>query len=256
LVLNNFERQKAAPLKIVNLCEQPFAGSVQFGPLPGFSISAPPDPIQLAAGSRLELPVTVTADQTAAGEFQLPFRLLRADGSVELERKIPIEHLGNRTRIVVKASEDAHVAQRYPTRNWGSQNVLMVDGGEQAMNDKDHALALLKFQLDIPGTPLSAKFRITNAGNPSGDAGRICLVDSPWQEKEVTYANRPPLGQEVARLGAVVEQQTVERALKFVPPRSGVLSLAIDPTSTDGIDYLSREGGRPAELVIEYNAEK
>jgi hypothetical protein len=255
-VLNNFERQKTAPIKIVNLCEEPFAGSVRLGQLPGFKASLPSERIQVAAGSRLEIPLTVTADEMAAGEFQLPFSLLRADGSVELERKIRIEHLGNRTRMVVQATEDAHVNQRYPTRNWGSQNVLLVDGGNQAMNDVDHAVAFLKFQLDIPGTPLSAKFRITNAGNPSGDAGRVCLVESPWQEKEVTYANRPPLGQELARLGAVVEHQTVECALKFVPPRSGTLSLAIDPTSTDGIDYLSRESGRPAELVIEYNAEK
>ena len=133
---------------------------------------------------------------------------------------------------------------------------MLVDGGNQAMNDADHALALLKFQLDIPGTPLSAKFRITNAGNPTGDAGRICLVESPWQEKEITYSNRPPLGRELARLGTMVENQTIERVLDFVPPRSGTLSLAIDPTSTDGVDLLSRESGRPAELVIEYNAEK
>jgi hypothetical protein len=158
--------------------------------------------------------------------------------------------------MVVQAIEDAHVNQRYPTRNWGSQNVLLVDGGNQAMNDADHAVAYLKFQLDIPGTPLSAKLRITDAGNPSGDSGRICLVESPWQEKEVTYANRPLMGRELARLGSVVENQTVERVLNFVPPRSGTLSLGIDATSTDGIDYLTRESGRPAELVIEYNAEK
>lgn len=256
LVLNNFERQKTAPIKIVNLCEQPFAGSVRLGQLPGFTVSIPPGPILLAAGSRLDVPVTITADQMAAGEFQLPFSLLRADGSVELERKIRIEHLGNRTRMVLRAIEDAHVIQRYPSRNWGSQNVLLVDGGNQAMTDADHAVAYVKFQLDIPGTPLTARLRITNAGNATGDGGRICLVESPWQEKELTYANRPPLGRELAKLGAVVEHQTIERELSFLPPRSGTLSLAIDPTSTDGVDYLSRESGQPVELVIEYNAEK
>jgi outer membrane protein assembly factor BamB len=255
-VLNNFGRQQTAAIKIVNMCEQPFAGSIRFDQLPGFAVSTPPEPLQLAAGSRLDVPVTIAADEMAAGEFLLPFSLLRADGSVELERKIRIEHLGNRTRMVVRAIEDTHVNQRYPTRNWAAQNVLLVDGGNQAMNDADHAVALLKFQLDIPGTPLTAKFRITNAGNPTGDAGRVCLVESPWQEKEATYSNRPPLGRELARLGPMIEHQTIERALDFVPPRSGTLSLAIDPTSTDGVDFLSREAGRPAELVIEYNAEK
>ena len=30
------------------------------------------------------------------------------------------------------------------------------------------------------------------------------------------------------------------------------LSLVIDPTSCDGVNYISREGGKPAELVVEY----
>jgi hypothetical protein len=120
------------------------------------------------------------------------------------------------------------------------------------MNDPDHAQALLKFNLAIPGKPVSAKLRIHNAGNPSGDAGRICLVDGAWEEAKVTYATRPPIGRELARIGAMTENQTVERALNLELPRSGQLTLAIDPTSTDGVDYLSRESGRPAELVIEY----
>ena len=255
-VVNNFERQKTAAIKVVNMCETPFAGSIRFGQVPGFAVSIPPEPIQLAAGARLEIPVTIAADEMAAGDFQLPFSMLRADGSVELERTIRIEHLANRTRMVVPVSEDAHVNQRYPTRNWAAQNVMLVDGGNQAMNDIDHAVALLKFQLAVPGTPLTAKLRITNAGNPTGDAGRICLVESPWEEKGVTYETRPPLGRELGRLGTMVENQTIERALNIVPPASGTLSLAIDPTSTDGVDFLSRESGRPAELVIEYNAVK
>jgi len=59
--------------------------------------------------------------------------------------------------------------------------------------------------------------------HPTGDAGRICLVETPWQEKEGTYANRPPLGRELARLGPMVEHQAVQRVLDFVPPRSGTL---------------------------------
>ena len=33
----------------------------------------------------------------------------------------------------------------------------------------------------------------------------------PWDEKKVTYANRPALGRELARLGAVSENEVVER---------------------------------------------
>jgi hypothetical protein len=30
------------------------------------------------------------------------------------------------------------------------------------------------------------------------------------------------------------------------------LSLVIDPTSTDGVDFLSREAGKPPVLIVEY----
>jgi hypothetical protein len=122
------------------------------------------------------------------------------------------------------------------------------------MNDRDHAVGLLRFQLDLPGPPVSARLRIFNAGNPSGNSGRICVVSGSWEEEKVTYKTRPQLGREVAQLGRVAEHQTVERPLDVSVPQKGEFSLAIDPTSCDGVDYLSRETGRPAELVVEYEA--
>ena len=64
------------------------------------------------------------------------------------------------------------------------------------MGDGHHSLAYLKFAFDVPGKPVSARLRIYSAGNPSGNSGRICLVD--------------------------------------------------------GVDYVSREGSQPPELIIEY----
>ena len=59
---------------------------------------------------------------------------------------------------------------------------LLVDGGDRKMGDTDHALAYLKFRLDVPGKPVGLRLRITNAGNPTGDSGRICRVAGPWDE--------------------------------------------------------------------------
>jgi len=253
-VLNKYESEKTGQIKIVNLCEEPFAGTLRFEEVDGFRVSAPSDPIRLTTGERIEIPVTVTAGDVAAGEYEIPFKLLRSDGSVELERRIGIEHLGTRARVVLHAVEDAHVSQRYPDRNWGTRNVLLIDGGSQTMKDRDHAVGLMRFQLDLPGQPISARLRIFNAGNPSGNSGRVCVVTGPWEEEEVTYKTRPQLGREVAQLGRVVEHQTVERPLDVTVPQQGEFSLAIDPTSCDGVDYLSRETGRPAELIVEYEA--
>jgi hypothetical protein len=116
-------------------------------------------------------------------------------------------------------------------------------------------VAYIKFRFNIPGKVLGVRFRIQNAGNPSYDAGRLCLVSGPWKEKQITYANRPACGQELAQFGQVSEGQVVERDLKLDLAGKTELSLAIDPTSTDGIDFLSRESGTPPELVIDYEPE-
>ena len=44
----------------------------------------------------------------------------------------------------------------------------------------------------------------------------------------------------------------MEIPLKIALTGNQELSLALDPTGNDGVNYLSREGGRPAELVVEY----
>jgi hypothetical protein len=68
----------------------------------------------------------------------------------------------------------------------------------------------------------------------------------------VTYTTRPALGRELARLGVVSEHEVVERQLDLDLTGQQEVSLALDPTSTDGADYLSRESGTPAVLIIEY----
>ena len=131
----------------------------------------------------------------------------------------------------------------------------MVNGGENELGDIDHTLAFLKFRLNVPGRPTALWLRLTNAGDPTGDAGRICLVDAPWHEKQITYANRPPLSRSLARIGPVAPGQVVECPLDASLAGRKELSLALDPTSCDSVDYVSREGAKPPALVIQYEQE-
>ena len=47
----------------------------------------------------------------------------------------------------------------------------------------------------------------------------------------------------------------VEVPLKLSLKGIKELSLAIVPVSLDGLDYVSREGGKPPELIVEYDQE-
>ena len=129
---------------------------------------------------------------------------------------------------------------------------LNVEGGDREMGNHHHSIAYLKFPIRVEGKPVSAVLRLCNAGNPTGHSGQVRLVVEPWSEKGVTYAARPKLGDVVAKIGPVTENQVVELPLRLSLEGSKELSLAIDPTSCDGVNYISREGGKPAELVVEY----
>jgi hypothetical protein len=252
-LLSSLAPKQSGELRLVNLQDRPFEGALQVAPPKGFRISVKQTEVRLASGQRATIPVEASVvGDVPAGKYQVPVKLLRSDGSVELERTATIEHLGRRGRVVLPAAEDAHVSRRYPDRNTGSAATLLVDGGSQAMGDTDHSLTYLKFRLDIPGKVVSARLRIHNAGNPTGDSGRVCVVSEPWGESRVTYNTRPKPGPELAKLGRVSERQVVECPIKVDLDGKRELSLVIDPTSTDGVDYVPREGSNPPELVVEY----
>jgi outer membrane protein assembly factor BamB len=257
LLISTMEPKQSAAVKLVNLRDAGFEGTVEASAPKGFAVSPNRVAVRLDAGARRDVPLEVSlVGDAPAGKYPLKIRLLRSDGQIETETSASIEHLGRRARIVVAAVEDAHVQRRYPELNRGSAGVLLVDGGNATMGDMDHAVAYLKFRFAVPGKVLSVRFRIRNAGNPSGDCGRLCLVTDSWAEKQITYARRPSLGAELARLGSAAEHQLVECPLKLDLQGRTELSLAIDPTSTDGVDFLSRESGSPPELIIDYEPEK
>ncbi len=240
-------------LALANFCDEPFTGTLELESPEGFAVSPQRVALELPSGARREVPVEVSlAGEVAAGKYRLVARLLRSDGSVALEGGTEIEHLGRRGRRVLSAVADAHVVQQYADRNFASAANMLVDGGDQKMADRHHALAYLRFRLDVPGKPVKVVLRLVNAGNRTGDSGRVCLVEGPWDEKKLTYQSRPAPGRELARLGAVAANQVVEVPLDIGVARGGELSLVVDPTSTDGTDYLSRESTRPPELVVEF----
>lgn len=245
--------EQTGQLRLANIRDEPFAGNLQVTAPAGFRIEPTTAHVNLASGQRVAIPLKLTCQRgVAAGKYPLEVKLLRPDGSVELARSASVEHLGRRARLVLDAAEDVSLQQRYPDTNKGTATVLLVDGGNASMGDADHALALIRFRLAVPGRPVAARLRITNAGNPSGDAGEVRLASEPWQESAVTYATRPKLGKRLGRIGPMAEQQTLEVPLDIDLSAMSELSVAIEPTSCDGVDYLSRESGTPPQLVIEY----
>jgi len=252
-LLNNAEPKQTGAAVIANYKDRAFRGTLRAVCSSGFTVSPQKKRLMIASGTKIPVAITVALRRKVRrGKYPIKIQLLRADGQIECQRESAIEYLADRSRVVLKAEEDAWVRKASAGTNYGKQGSLNVDGGNQTMYDEAYSIAYIKFRLDIPGEPLSATLRLFNAGNPSGNAGRICLVTQPWREHKVTFNTRPKLGKELARIGRCSENQTLELPLDLSLKGMKELSLAIDATSTDGVTYLSREARKPAELVVEY----
>ena len=240
-------------LRLANLRDEPFEGTLEISAPEGFQVNADRSGLELPPGRRMKISLDVAVSENApTGMHSAVVKLVRTDGSIELERNIPIEHLGRRRRVTFTAVEDSDVVQRYGATNRGTRDVMLIDGGNSEMGDEAHALGYLKFAVDVPGVSKSVRLVIHNAGNLSSNSGRVCLVDGTWSESRVTYDTRPATGKELAQLGRVEVDQVVQCLLEIKLQGVSELSLVVDPTSRDGVDYLSRESQSPPKLIVEY----
>jgi len=256
LSFNASEPRRSTEIHLSNMHPAPVRGDLLLKPPAGFKAEPQRIAVELQPGQRLDIPFTVSVSPSLrAGNYTMPVRLIRADGSLELERTVALEHLGRYGRVALPAIEDSYVSQRYMDQNKGAAGVLLVDGGAKRMGDESHSVAYLKFRLDLPGKPIRATLRLRNAGNRSVNGGQICLVTEPWDETKIHYSNRPAIGRSLGQVGKIESRELAEVALPAeVIPRQGEVSLAIDPLNNDGVDYVAREGSDPPQLIVEYQA--
>ena len=252
-VLNDNAPEQTGDVLVVNNKDEDFVGTLVIDSPEGFTVTADKTQFTVPAGQKVTIPLKATvALKGSPAKHEIGIRLISGDGSGVAQAEAELEYLGNLQRTVVPVVEDAHAQQSAADSKLGAATALNVDGGDRKMGDEHHSIAYLKFRVAVGGKPVSAMLRLYNAGNPTGDSGQVRLVDSPWSEQDLTYQTRPELGKVVAKIGPVAENQVLEIPLDFVPEDNQEVNLAIDPTGCDGVNYISREGAKPAELVIEY----
>jgi hypothetical protein len=245
--------EQEGQVKIGNYMDGDFAGTLMVESPDGFSLTPDKADAKVAAGSRLKLTLRAAATKKMPpGRYPVVLKLTGPDGRVECEARSEIDYLGDRSRDVFKPVEAATIGPGNRIRP--SDKVLFVDGGNKQMGDEAYSMALLKFKIDLPAKPVSVKFRIWDAGNPTSNGGDICQVTTPWSEGSVTYEDRPQLGPVLAHIGRVAANQTMEVPLNLSAlSLEGLkeLSLAIVPVNCDGVNYVSIKGETPPELEIE-----
>src|SRR5262245_45398609 len=147
---------------------------------------------------------------------------------------------------------DTFVESDLPGTNLGSNVQLSIDAGPAVKQ------AFLRVTVSGVGAShvSSAVLHIqdaktTNAQSVSG--GTIhAITNCTWDEHTMTWDTRPAIdGPGLATQGAVALGQAVTLDLTSAVPGDGTYCFAIDSTSTDGVDYNSREAstGKPTMTI-------
>ncbi|MEU7908897.1 DNRLRE domain-containing protein [Actinoplanes sp. NPDC049118] len=156
---------------------------------------------------------------------------------------------GATSTVTVTAAADTYVASDTPTRNYGSEDHLAVDGSPTK-------IAYLKFVLSGLTAPVtSARLRLhtrdkADAAGPSG--GKVAVVaDTRWSESAMTYKNRPAVSATaLATLGAVVRDHWYDLDVTTAVVRDATLSFAVLSSHADGVYFDSRERAASAPQLV------
>lgn len=153
------------------------------------------------------------------------------------------------TTLTIGPSADAYTLRNSPNSNYGAATTLLVDGSPEART-------YFKFTVSGIGskTVVSAKLRLY-AVDPSNTGGRLHRVTSTsWTESGIKWSNHPSYSSTtIGTIGTVISGAWYEVDVKSVVTADGTYAFALESTSTNGADYVSREGAsanRPQLVVV------
>ncbi|MDA3925833.1 MAG: PQQ-binding-like beta-propeller repeat protein [Kiritimatiellae bacterium] len=255
--LSDPQPEQQGVIKMSNHTDKDLKGILHIKAPDGFLLTPAEHPVILAQGQSCELPVTAKVVKKGEGKITTAtFSLISNNGKEEWKGESSIDYLGPLGRILLKVDKDAWVIKKLSDKNNSTDVQLNIDGGNSKAGDEAHAVAYLTFKPVFEGKFIRSYLRLYNAGNPTGNSGEIRLVGSDWSEKTLKYDNKPEPGRVLAKIGSVIENQVVKLDLLLTEEElkeaGKNLNLAIVPTSNDGVNYMSKEGKNPAELIIEY----
>jgi hypothetical protein len=148
---------------------------------------------------------------------------------------------------------DAYVRFSSPTQSFPSTSALL-----QRVTDSEKINTYLKFNVTgLSGPAESAKLRlyVTNA---SDDGGSVYVVSNnheggmtAWTENDLNWDNAPAIaGTALSVIGAVSVGSWIEVDVTSAIAGNGTYSFGLKNTSSDVVNYSSKEGGNAPELVI------
>ena len=142
------------------------------------------------------------------------------------------------TKLTFTPAADARVEEATTNTAYGTQNKLRIDGGA----DPD-IQSYLRFAVAgvSDGTVVSAKLKLSSITGTI-DGPTLRSAGNSWTESTVNWSNRPTAGAAVIDdRESIADLSSVEYNVKPLVTGDGLVSFALLPASSDGLDFASRE---------------
>ena len=164
-------------------------------------------------------------------------------------RSAHVQHRHHHTRpsqatLIFNPTADTYVQSDVPTTNYGTAITLKVDASPDTQS-------FLRFNVQgIAGTINSATLRLY-ANNGSSTGYQVFpLTSSSWTETGTTYNDKPATGSLVATSGSFTSGSWTEANLLPLVTGNGELNIGLKTTSSTSMNFSSREGANPPQLVV------
>ena len=153
---------------------------------------------------------------------------------------------GGTTTRTLAPGADARVQETRATTNYGRSNYLRTDGG----TDPDVESYL---QFTVPsgsGTIQQVKLRVY-ATTDTQNGPALYATQTGWTEPALTWSTRPPwTSAGVDDKAAIAKNSWVEYDVTSLVAGAGTYSFALATTSTDGVDFASKEASANRPLLV------
>lgn len=143
---------------------------------------------------------------------------------------------------------DAYTSRQQASVNFGAESQLFT---RQLSRNGDEQRAYLKFVVTKVPRFRSARLRLYVLDG-SLDGPSVHKVSPAWNEATLRWNNQPGLGAEIADRRYLPANAWIEYTVSSMVRNNGTFAFALvgERNYSDGVIFSSREGQRPAELVI------
>jgi len=206
-----------------------------------------------SASFSIESDTKITA-RVPTGAASGRIQVANSAGSAESSSDFVVTAPGPTPGNVFLPTDDARVKLTDPGRNFGDRTTLRVDAGRFE--------TYLKFSVTgLSGAVTRALIRLyvvdggTHGGSIHVVSNNFKGTTSSWHEGTLTFSNAPGIdGPALSTLGQVNTGEFVEFDVTSAIGGDGVYNFGLKPGSTNRVDYSSKEGDFPPQLIIETKA--